>query len=110
MSLVETFRFLEEFNKLPPSDEWFARLRDAYLEPWGNGLADTFALALRVGAFAHAIAWTRQRDALPVEARSEFDTGFAIVLRRAVVQIVDRRIPPPGWSRAMGRHGWCRRP
>jgi hypothetical protein len=110
MSLVETFRFLEEFNKLPPSDPWFARLRDAYLEPWGRGQADTFALAIRVGAFAHAFAWTRQRDALPEDARIEFDTGFAIVLRRALAQIVDRRILPPGWSRAMARHGWCRRP
>jgi hypothetical protein len=28
-SLVVTFRFLEETNKLPPGDSWFARLRDA---------------------------------------------------------------------------------
>ena len=32
-SLVVTFRFLEEINKLPPSDPWVARLRDAYLAP-----------------------------------------------------------------------------
>jgi hypothetical protein len=48
------------------------------------GLNDAFALAIRVGAFAHAIAWTRQRDARPAEARGAFDTGFAIVLRRAL--------------------------
>ena len=72
-SLVVTFRFLEEINKLPPRDAWFARLRDAYLEPWGSGLAATFALATRVGTFAHAFAWMRQRDALPPEARPEFD-------------------------------------
>ena len=30
-SLVVTFRSLDEINELPPSDPWFARLRDAYL-------------------------------------------------------------------------------
>ncbi len=88
-SLVVTFRFLEEINKLPPRDAWFARLRDAYLEPWGSGLAATFALATRVGTFAHAFAWMRQRDALPPEARPEFDRSFPIVLRRAVAQTVE---------------------
>jgi hypothetical protein len=47
MSLVVTFRFLEETNKLAPNDSWFARLRDAYLEPWGRGLEDAFTLRLR---------------------------------------------------------------
>lgn len=85
-SLVVTFRFLEEFNHLAPGDPWFRRLRDAYLEPWGSGLEETFEIAIRVGRFAHAIAWTRQRDALPAEARPDFDRAFAIVLRRAVAQ------------------------
>jgi hypothetical protein len=89
-SLVVTFRFLEELNGLSPDDPWIARLRDAYLEPWGRGHADTFALAVRVGTFAHPIAWTRQRDALPEEARPQFDEGFRIVLRRAVAQTFDR--------------------
>jgi aminoglycoside phosphotransferase (APT) family kinase protein len=31
VSLVVTFRFLEEVTKLPPGDPWFARLRDAHL-------------------------------------------------------------------------------
>jgi phosphotransferase family enzyme len=88
-SLVVTFRFLEEVNGLAPADPWFARLRDAYLEPWGQGLASTFGLAMRVGAFAHVIAWARQRDALPKAARASFDTGFRIVLRRAVAQTLD---------------------
>jgi hypothetical protein len=35
-SLVVTFRFLEERNRMAPGDAWFARLRDAYLEPWGG--------------------------------------------------------------------------
>jgi hypothetical protein len=88
-SLVETFRFLEEFTKLEPSDPWFARLRDAYLEPWGRGLEATFALAFRVGTFAHTIAWIRQRDHLPEDARRDFDRWFPVVLRRAVVQAID---------------------
>src|SRR6266542_6963499 len=88
-SLVVTFRFLEEINSLALADPWFARLRDAYLEPWGHGLAGTFALAMRVGAFAHVIAWARQRDALPEEARATFDSGFAIVLRRAVTHTLE---------------------
>ena len=88
-SLVVTFRFLEERNKLPPGDPWFTRLRDAYLEPWGTGLADVFALALRVGAFAHTVAWARHRDHLPEEARREFDSVFSIVLRRAVAKTLD---------------------
>jgi hypothetical protein len=87
MSLVATFRFLEEINQLSPRDPWFMRLRDAYLEPWGSDLADAFDLALLVGAFAYAIAWARQRDALPVSARPEFDQRFAIILRRAVARI-----------------------
>ena len=85
-SLVVTFRFLEEINKLPSGDPWFARLRDAYLEPWGRGLAGAFALAIRVGTFAHTFAWARQRDHLAEQARAEFDKGFPIVLRRAVAQ------------------------
>jgi len=85
-SLVVTFRFLEEFNKLPPGHAWFSRLRDAYLEPWGPGLTDTFALAILTGAFAHTFAWRRQRDYLPEEARPAFDKGFSIVLRRAITQ------------------------
>jgi aminoglycoside phosphotransferase (APT) family kinase protein len=86
VSLVVTFRFLEEVTELPPGDPWFARLRDAYLEPWGRGLDGVFALAMRVGAFAHAIAWLRQRDHLSAMDRTEFDRGFRIVLRRAIAQ------------------------
>jgi hypothetical protein len=85
-SLVVTFRFLEEVNHLAPDDRWFRTLRDAYLEPWGSGLEEAFEIAIRVGWFAHAIAWTRQRDALPPKARPDFDRGFANVLRRAVAQ------------------------
>lgn len=86
-SLVVTFRFLEQRNGLAPGDPWFGRLRDAYLEPWGPGHRDTFDLAMRVGAVAHAVAWQRQRDALPPEARAEFDQEWAIVLRRALARM-----------------------
>ena len=86
MSLVVTFRFLDEFNELAPGDPWFARLRDAYLEPWGSGLTEPFELAIRVGAFAHANAWLRQRDALPEEARPDFDRWFRVILQRALAR------------------------
>jgi hypothetical protein len=85
-SVVVTFRFLEEFNHLAPEDPWFTRLRDAYLEPWGSGLEETFEIAIRVGWFAHAIAWTRQRAAVPPEGRPDFDRAFANILRRALAQ------------------------
>jgi hypothetical protein len=88
-SLDVTFRFLEEITGLPPSDPWFPRLRDAYLEPWGRGAATAFRLAIRVGSFAHTFAWVRQRDHLPEDARPEFDRWFAILVRRAVAQTVE---------------------
>jgi hypothetical protein len=88
-SLVVTFRFLEEVAKLPPGDPWFARLRDAYLEPWGRDRAGAFPLAIRVGTFAHTFAWARHRDHMHGEARAEFDNWFSVVLRRAVAQTLE---------------------
>ena len=81
----ETFRFLEGVTGLAPDDPWLARLRDAYLEPWGPGLVETFELAQQVGGLAHAIAWVRQREALTPARLPDFDVGFAHVLRRALV-------------------------
>jgi hypothetical protein len=83
-SLVVTFRFLEEHTGLQPRDRWCARLRDAYLEGWGSGLRDLFDLAIRVGSFAHVIAWQRQRQFLDATDRPNFDERFAHVLRRAL--------------------------
>ena len=83
-SLVVTFRFLEEHTGLKPHDPWFARLRDAYLEPWGTDLAEQFDLALRVGRFAHVIAWSRQREFLSPGERAPFDERFAHVLRHTL--------------------------
>ena len=68
---------------------WFERLRDAYLEPWGRGLTETFELALRVGAVAHAIARKRQRDFLPEAERPHAASEYAVVLRRALELAVD---------------------
>jgi hypothetical protein len=88
-SLVVTFRFLEERNGLAPDDRWFERLRDAYLEPWGADLTETFALAMRVGAFAHAFASIRQRNHVRASERPAFDEDFTVVLRRAIARTVD---------------------
>jgi Phosphotransferase enzyme family len=88
-SLVVTFRFIEEVNGLPPDDPWFARLRDAYLEPWGSGLVEVFDLATQVGTLAHAIAHLRQRDFLPEHARPNFDIAFAMRLRSAIAQTTE---------------------
>lgn len=83
-TLLVTFRFLEQAGRLPPGDPWFARLRDAYLEPWGDRFEGIFALALRVAAFAHLFAWMRHREGLIGAARVDFDRHFAAVLRRAL--------------------------
>jgi len=86
-SLVVTFRFLEEYSQVQPGDAWFGRLRDAYLEPWGNDLIDQFELALKVAMFAHPIAKIRQREFLPPPDRWKFDQDFAHLLRRALRSI-----------------------
>jgi hypothetical protein len=83
-SLFVTFRFLEGRNGLSPDDPWFAILRDAYLEPWGDGLNGAFDLGVRVGAVAHAIAWVRQRSYLTETDLPTFDVGFKNILRRAL--------------------------
>jgi len=80
-SLFETFRFLIEMNHLDPGDPWFGRLRDAYLEPWGPGHAETFELAQRIAGLARSIAWLDQREALQPKDRPEFNEGFAGMLR-----------------------------
>ncbi|HEX5294612.1 MAG TPA: hypothetical protein VFX25_37545 [Streptosporangiaceae bacterium] len=83
-SLVVTFRFLEEAGRRPPGDPAYGRLRDAYLQSWGADRAGAFRPAIRAGAFAHAFAWARQRDALPGPERPGFDQVFAVILRRAL--------------------------
>jgi hypothetical protein len=90
-SLVVTFRFLEERTGLVPGDPWFARLRDAYLEGWGPGLGGAFALAIRVGTFARAIAYMRQQVPLRSPERPPVGGDFPVVLRRAVAQAATGR-------------------
>jgi hypothetical protein len=86
-SAVVTFRFLEEHNGFAPADPWFARLRDAYLEPWGRGRVDEFALAQRVGIFGHAIAWAHCRAGLAPVEQEEFDRDYPVILRRALARV-----------------------
>jgi len=90
-SLFVTFRFLEEVNGLARTDPWFRRLRDAYLEPWGSGHEQTFELAFAVGSVAHAIAWVRQRRALPDHYKPRFDTAYRFVLDQVLRLATDRR-------------------
>jgi hypothetical protein len=47
-------------------------------------LNETFALAIRVGTFAHSIAWARQRDHLPAQELPGFDEHYAGLLRRTI--------------------------
>ena len=82
-SLVVTFQFLRKTNGLQPGDPWFARLRDAYLEPWGSGLVPLFDLAFRVGTVAHAFTWLRHWNAMGGGVLPVFDERFPDVLRRA---------------------------
>jgi hypothetical protein len=70
---------------LAPADPWFARLRDAYLEPWGPDQRETFTLAMRVGRVAYAVAAMRQRAALTGRERADFDSDFSARLRLALV-------------------------
>jgi Phosphotransferase enzyme family len=87
VSLVVTYRFLEEQTGLEPADPWFARLRDAYLEPWGAGLVVAFDLAQRLGRFVHAFGWVSLRRLLPPAERSADDAPFRVVLRRALAGV-----------------------
>jgi hypothetical protein len=89
-SLYVTFRFLEmaEYGGLDPADPRLARIRDAYLEPWGGTrLVPAFERAIRLAAFAHAIAWLRHRDPLTPAQRADFDVEYAVILRRAIARI-----------------------
>jgi Phosphotransferase enzyme family len=88
-SLFVTFRFLEEVAGLSPTDPWFCRLADAYLEVWPTSERGEFGDALVVAGFAHAVASLRQRDHLTDSLREGFDRTFAVVLRRAMSQAAD---------------------
>ena len=83
LTLFVTFMHLEE---LPAGHRWFARLRDAYLEPWGppSGLRGTFELAQRLGVFAHVFKELRVFDAIPAAARPQFARNLPALLAQCV--------------------------
>jgi hypothetical protein len=86
-SAVVTFRFLEEHNGFAPTDPWFTRVRDAYLEPWDRGRVEEFELAQRVGIFTHAIAWGLCRAGLTAAQQAAFDRDYPVILRRALARV-----------------------
>ena len=88
-SLVRLDLSLRETVGKQTRDLWFPRLRDAYLEPWGDGLRPPFDLAHRLGLVAHAFTWHRHRSAMAADARPAFDALFAPVLRRALTTAFD---------------------
>lgn len=85
-SLSETFRMLESDLRLAPEDPAFARLRDAYLEPWGRleERREACEIALVVGSVGRVVAGYRQRDAMPADELPEFDVWLAGLLRRSL--------------------------
>jgi hypothetical protein len=86
LTLFVTFLHLEELAGEMRDGAWFARLRDAYLEPWGrpSELRATFELAQRLGAFAHVFKELRVLDAIPEEERSRFAPDIPDLLARCV--------------------------
>jgi len=85
LTLFVTFLHLEEMEGLERDDPWFARLRDAYLEPWGRPaeLRESFELAQRLGPFANLFKELRVLDAVP-ETERQFVTGLPSVLARCI--------------------------
>ena len=89
-SLVVTFRFLEEFNNLRPGDPWFARLRDAYLEPWGRGLDEHLRARDARRDVRARDRMARQRDHLPAKERARVRRRRSrSCLRRAIAQTLE---------------------
>jgi len=86
LTLFVTFLHLEELNGLPRGDPLFARLRDAYLEPWGQPaeLRETFELAQRLGAFGHVFKELHVLDAIPEEERRRFAQNLPSLLMRCL--------------------------
>jgi len=82
VTMFVTFLHIEETSGQRRDNAWFARLRDAYLEPWGRPaeLHATFDLALRLGPFAHAFKELRVLDAIPETDRPRFAPNLPAVL------------------------------
>jgi hypothetical protein len=67
---------------LPRGDPWLARLRDAYLEPWGRpaALRETFALAERLGPFGHVFKSLSLLDMIPKDEQPKYLPDLAPTL------------------------------
>ena len=81
-----TLLHLDVLDGLPAGDRVLARVRDAYLEPWGrpSDLRDAFDLALRVGVFAHVFKELHTYEAVAEDQRAEFARNFPSLLARCV--------------------------
>lgn len=86
VTLLVTFLHLEEMDGPLRGHAQFARLRDAYLEPWGRPaeLRETFELAQRLGAFAHLFKELRVLDAIPEEERPRLAPDLPALLAHCV--------------------------
>jgi hypothetical protein len=84
--VVMGFCWIDDEHPTTDDNPWFARLRDAYLEPWGDvvALRPAFDLAQRVGTVTHTIAWIRQRAALPEDWKPRFDVNYRATLETVV--------------------------
>ena len=82
---------LEEMSGPSRDDPWYARLRDAYLAPWGppNELRETFELAQRLGPFAHLFKELRVLDAIPAEERPRHAPDLPAILATCGVAAAD---------------------
>lgn len=71
------------FSLARADDVWDARLRAAYLEPWGHGLEDVLERALPVGSFVHAFGFLRMWDHLDEAGRTHYRASMPRIVRRA---------------------------
>lgn len=86
VTLFVTFLHLEEMDGPLRGHAQLARLRDAYLEPWGRPaeLRETFELAQRLGAFAHLFKELRVLDAISEEERPRLAPDLPALLAHCV--------------------------
>jgi hypothetical protein len=72
--------------ELSPGDPWLARLRDAYLAPWGrpSELRETFEVAQRLAPFAHVFKHLPVLDVIPAEKRPLYVPSLAAILADCV--------------------------
>ncbi|HWT32949.1 MAG TPA: phosphotransferase [Microbacterium sp.] len=86
LTLYVTFIHLDE---VMADDRLKARLRDAYLGPWGPNaeLRDAFDLACRLGPFAHLFKELRVLDAVPLAGRALLVPDLPAILQQCVSEI-----------------------